>query len=685
MRKQKKKNSVRRSKSKPKVKPGIKAKVGAKSKTRTGELRMHRDGYGFVIADHLGDEDVFVPARYMDDALHGDLVEVKIRPGRGGKLEGRILNIVGRGVEQLIGRFESHGGSYRVVADDLRVRHRVVIPTRAVNGAKHGDNVVVRIVDYPRGEDGMTGEVVEVLGKRGEVNTEKLAIIIKHQLNRDFPQAVINEAEDVSSKLTDVEEGEAKGDRRDLTEIPFVTIDGVTAKDFDDAVAVEKLESGAIRLWVSIADVSFFVRPNTALDDEAYARATSTYFPSDCIPMLPEALSNDLCSLREGRARYTMTAEMDISPEGRITSSCFYRSLIKSRARMTYKSIKEILVDRKNGTRNRYKELLPQFELMEECFGRLRAARIKRGTLDFDLPEPEIVIDMQGDISDIVRANRHIGHMMIEEFMIAANESVAEFLTEWGGGCIYRVHEPPRAEKLTEFSLLIHNLGIKASVKPGAAPSKLAKVLKLIKGRPEERMVNHAMLRSLSQAVYSCENAGHYGLASKCYCHFTSPIRRYPDLITHRLLSDAISRVSKKRGGRSRHQPEIASRDLHFAAEHCSRRERVSVGAERDIAKLYAALFMQGRIDESFDGIISHIAKFGFFVELIDFFVEGLVPIATLDDDRYWFDEKGMKIRGKRGGKSFAIGDRVRISVAEVDVSAGEINFELDSSGEEAL
>ena len=652
-----------------------------KSKTRTGELRMHRDGYGFVIADRLGDEDVFIPARYIGDALHADVVEVKVVPGRGGKLEGRIIEIVQRGVEKLLGRFESHGKAYRVVVDNLRVRHRVDIPAKATNGARHGDDVVVRIIDYPSGDNAMTGEVIEVLGLRGEVATEKAAIIIKHQLNRDFPQDVMSEADDVSSLLTDAEEGDRlklNEDRRDLTDIPFVTIDGVTAKDFDDAVAVEELENGSIRLWVSIADVSFFVRPNGALDREAYNRGTSTYFPSDCIPMLPEALSNDICSLREGRSRYTMTAEMDISADGEVMNSCFYRSLIKSRARMTYKSIKEILVDKKNGTRNRYRELVPQFELMEECYGRLRAARLKRGTIDFDLPEPEIVIDMQGDVSDIVRAMRHVGHMMIEEFMIAANESVAEFLTERGGGCIYRVHEPPRAEKLTEFSLLIHNLGIKANVKPGAAPGKLADVLKKIKGRPEERMVNHALLRSLSQAVYSCENVGHYGLASKCYCHFTSPIRRYPDLIVHRLLAHAITRSIKKKGARAGYHEAVVSRDLQLSAEHCSRRERVSVGAERDMAKLYAALFMQSRIGEKFEGVISHIARIGFFVELIDYFVEGLVPMSTLDDDKYRFDEKEMKIRGKRGGKTFAIGDRVAIEVAEVDVSVGEINFELD-------
>ncbi|MFH0800179.1 MAG: ribonuclease R [Pseudomonadota bacterium] len=641
-------------------------KGGGESALRAGDLRLHRDGYGFVISARAGEDDVFVPARFMGDALGGDLVEVRTAPGRGGKVEGRIVRVVERRVMRLMGRLERSGSGLQVITDDQRVRHRIVVPQEKRGGAKAGDNVVVRILSYPSGSAQMVGEVVEILGQRGDDATEKSAVMTRHQLSRGFPPAVLKDA-DAAFRLMD--EGEIAS-RRDLRDVPFVTIDGESAKDFDDAVAVERIEGGLIRLWVSIADVSHFVRPQTALDGAAYERGTSVYFPGDCLPMLPEQLSNILCSLKPDEDRLTMTAEMDIDGQGNTVRTSFCRSVIQSRERMTYTAVKKILVDRDAPTCDRYRKLLPAFELMEECYKRMRAKRLRCGSIDFDLPEPEIVIDMQGDVSDIVRAQRYVSHMMIEEFMIAANEAVAEFLTKRRAGCIYRIHEPPPPDRLREFSILLHNLGYKFRFDADAPPQSLAEVVEKVRGTPEERLVNHMLLRSMSRAVYSAENKGHYGLVSRCYCHFTSPIRRYPDLVVHRLLTRALNVEAQVRGSK-----DAQKRPLEEISGHCSRRERIAMDAEREMAKLYATMFMQAHVGDKFEGVVSHLTKFGFFVELIDFFVEGLVRIEALSDDRYRFEEAGMLIRGQKKKRAFKIGDRVLIEVSEVDIPAREILF----------
>lgn len=651
---------------------GAQGAADTKSAIRVGELHLHRDGYGFVVTAGL-DEDVFIPARFVGDALHTDLVLVTPVCGRAGKIEGRINQIIERRVKSLMGRFERHGKACQVVADDRRVRHRILIPDNAVGGARHGDNVIVLIRRYPTGDVPMLGEVIQILGKRGEVQTEKAAIIARYQLQREFSGHVLEEADRMAAMSSSVSDK----NRVDLTDVPFVTIDGETAKDFDDAVSVRRVENGIIRLWVSIADVSHFVRPGSALDKAAYERGTSVYFPGDCLPMLPEAISNDKCSLRPHEDRFTVTAEMDIDMNGEVARSRFYRSVIKSRERMTYTAMRQILVDRDASVLERYGDLVEQFKLMEECFNRLWKTRLKRGSIDFDLPEPEIVIDMQGVISNIVRAERHVGHMMIEAFMIAANESVAEFLTKRGGGCMYRVHEPSPPDKLRELFILLNNLGHKVRMGRGVTPGQLAGIVNAVRGRPEERLVNHMLLRSMSQAVYSPENLGHFGLASSCYCHFTSPIRRYPDLVVQRLLTRALARRDTKDEQRGTRDEGRRMRPLRESAEHSSRRERIAMGAEREMAKLNAALFMQERVGEEFDGVISHVTKFGFFVELIDFFVEGLVHITSLDDDGYAYEERGLMLVGGRGKKKFRIGDRVRVEVFEVDIPNREIVFVL--------
>ncbi len=655
-----------------------------------GELRLHRDGYGFVVpakgepaTKTSAGEDVFVPARFVGDALHTDVVEVRVVSDRAGKREGRITKIVERRVDSLMGRLERHENVFCVIADDRKVHHRIVVSEDKLGGGLDGDNVVVRIVKYPRGNRPMRGEVMAVLGKRGEEATERQAVIVRHQLRSVFPKRVLKEADRVRDHVSDM----AYEGRCDLRNIHFVTIDGENAKDFDDAVAVERLGNDLIRLWVSIADVSFFVKPGSALDGEAYERGTSVYFPGYCLPMLPEALSNDICSLRPGEDRLSFTAEMDIDDNGNVINSRFYKSVIKSRARLTYTAVKEILINKEEASRKLYHDHVLHLELMEECFSRLRSRRLARGSIDFDLPEPEIIVDLQGGIEDIVRAERHTGHMMIEEFMIAANEAVAEKLSHSGMGCVYRVHEQPPEEKLKDLAALLSNLGYTGNIGAKPAPARLAKVVKWAHGKPWERLVNHTLLRSMSQAAYSAKNKGHYGLASSCYCHFTSPIRRYPDLVVHRLLATALqisqAQSSKVKGeGTGAFEPSALSfqrtEGLHEIAEHSSRRERVAMDAEREMAKLYSALFMQEHLGAEFDGIVSHVAKFGVFVELEDFFVEGLIHISALDDDRYiYYDEGPSVLIGKRLGRRFRVGDEVRVEVAHVDVPNREIFFEL--------
>ncbi len=630
-------------------------------KERAGELSIHREGYGFVVMPDPDSSDIFVPARYIGDAMDGDIVEVRIFSSGGRRPEGRISKILERKKKLLIGRIERRHEKFWVISDDLKVRYRILIDASDLSSANDGDNVVVEITRYPAGDSPPKGIVKEVLGRRGEYKTEKLALIIRHSLPRSFPLSVEKEAERTCREIERSTLLESE-DRANLLHLPFVTIDGENARDFDDAVYVERADGG-YRLYVSIADVSLYVRPGSEVDQEAFRRGTSVYFPDQCIPMLPEILSNEKCSLNPDEPRATVTAELLVSNDGRVSREKFYRSLIKSRARMTYTDIRKILIDKDEQSIFKYGNLYRMISLMKDCHDSLRVARLARGSVDFDLPEADIVMGMDGGISSIVKAERHVGHMMIEEFMVVANEAVARFLTENERGCIYRVHQPPPPDKLKELSLFLYNLGYKFPFSKTVKAGHFASMIRAARGRPEERLVNHFILRSMAQAAYNSENLGHFGLASECYCHFTSPIRRYPDLEVHRLLTSA------KRG--------IKSSRLISISETSSLNERRAMEAEREMTKLFSAFFMREKVGEEFDGIISHVTKFGFFVELMDFYVEGLVHITSLFDDQFYFDEKRMELVGKKRGSRLRIGDKVRIEVAGVDIPAREVNFEL--------
>lgn len=637
-----------------------------KQETVTGRLSCHRDGYGFVIPDD-GGEDLFIPARYLRENLHGDRVRAALEPrrGRGGR-EGRIVETLERGVGTVVGRYEAAGRAAFVVPDEARITCRIAIPPSARGNARNGEAVVAEVTAYPREGRDAAGRVIEVLGRPDDPEVEVLAIVRKHGLPHVFPPEVLAEAGAVPENVTD---GDRQG-RVDLRSETTVTIDGETARDFDDAVSVTREKGDVIVLKVSIADVSHYVKPGSPLDLEALNRGTSVYFPDRCIPMLPEVLSNGICSLNPRQERLTVTAEMRFGREGELLAADFYPSVIRSDQRLTYTEVKEILVDGRVETADRHRGLLGDLRTMEELALRLREKRKRRGSIDFDLPEPEIILDLQGRPESIGRAERNLAHSIIEEFMLAANEAVAAYLEERGAPCLYRVHEPPDPLKLKDLRDFIKPLGLSFRMKGDrAAPEELQRLLAAVDGRPEEKMVNEILLRCMKQARYAAENLGHFGLASPCYLHFTSPIRRYPDLVVHRILKEVLAKGMKKREQKalSARMPEIA--------ELTSRRERTAMEAEREIVDLKRIQYMENRVGEDFDGFITGVTSFGFFVELAEFLVEGLVHVTALGDDYYRLLEKQHTLVGEASGRTYRIGDRVRVHVDAVSRAKRRIEF----------
>lgn len=627
----------------------------------TGDLQLHFDGYGFVVPAKKGDADAFIPARFVGDALHGDTVEAEVQKSSKGLYEGKITKILKRYLRQLVGRFEQKGRAWVLISEDARVRHTMTVPYPKNLNIHPGDWVVAEIRRYPQDGAPMQGEVVAKLPKRGTLQAEIEFVIAKHQLPREFPAALIQQAEKCR------QEAEKSDGRKDLRHLPFVTIDGEDAKDFDDAVVADIERGGIIRFWVAIADVSHFVPSRSLLDQIAFERGTSVYFPGRVLPMLPEVLSNDLCSLRPEEDKHVLVAELEIDKKGEIISEDFYPALIRSRARLTYTLVKRMVVDCEKTLRAEYSLIVPRIETLSEVARRLRYVRKQRGSIDFDLPEPDIVLDFTGGIEDIERAERNWSHQIIEELMIAANEAVARFLTAQKAGCLYRTHDGPDPDRIRQFYRLVHRLGYTGKMTFPVTAGQLGRIVAAFKGKPEERLVNTMLLRSMSQAVYSAENVGHFGLSSSCYCHFTSPIRRYPDLVVHRLLKNVWQNQKGKGSGAQ----------LQQIAQQSSKAERKSMEAEREMLKLHVALFIQERIGKEYEGIISHVTKFGAFVELKDYFVEGLIPMQNLTDDFYIFDEEHLALKGRKTKRTLSIGEPVRIRVEAVDLPARQVEFTL--------
>jgi ribonuclease R len=638
----------------------------------TGTLGCHADGYGFVTPEE-GGSDVYINRRRMKDAMHGDRVVCRVEGHNSGyrgrdRREGAIIRVLERAHARIVGRFSRSSGFSVVIPSDERIRHNVVIPPKMASSARDGQIVEAEIIRWPAGNAAPAGRVVDILGDPEDPDVEIEIIVRKHGLSQTFPADVINEAELVPLEVT---EDEREG-RVDLGKKPFITIDGETAKDFDDAVHVERKGSG-YRLYVSIADVSHYVKEGTALDREAYGRATSVYFPDRAIPMLPERLSNVICSLNPKVDRLTMTAEIDFDADGRPIKKHLYESVIKSVERMTYTKVSAILSGDAD-LNAEYAHIAPGLAVMEELAKKLVARRFEGGSIDFDLPEPQIILDIEGKVEDIVRSERNIAHRIIEEFMLAANRAVAEKFSSAEIPFIYRVHERPDAESIRDFRDFVAGFGYslgKADVEH--APLAFQRVLEAAKGKPEEKLINTVLLRSMRQAVYSEKNAGHFGLAFDDYTHFTSPIRRYPDLIVHRLVRKLVS------GAYSRDAQARATKYLPGAAAHSSVMERKAMEAEREIVDLKKAQFMLDRVGEEFDGFVSGVTSFGIFVELKEFFIEGLVHVTSLDDDYYVHDEKRHRLIGENTRRTFSIGDEARVEVENVSMELRRISFILAS------
>jgi ribonuclease R len=638
-----------------------------------GKVTVHRAGYGFVVLDDKGKEDVFVPARHLGAVMDGDRVAVRIvrsgRPGRPGRSEGRIVQVLERAHQELLGRYELHHRQAFVVPADPRLSHPVQLSAPSSVPVKPGQIVVLRLDSYPTANRPPFGTILRVLGDADDPAVEIAATVYKYGLPSDFEPEVLAAA----SALPAVVRPEDLQGREDLRELPLVTIDGETAMDFDDAVAVRREEQGRIRLWVAIADVGYYVTPGSPIDQQALERSTSVYFPGHCIPMLPESLSNEICSLKPQQDRLAMVAELLFDADGQRLDSRFYSAVIRSQARLTYTEVRDHLEPGVASETAGQKELLRHLQVMEELARRLTVMRRRRGSLDFDLPEAEVVLGLRGRPEDFVRAERNMAHRIIEEFMLAANEAVATFLHERQVPLLFRIHESPDLEKLQAFQEFVAylNYGLIIDGQSDTA-HQLQALLAKVAGRPEERMVNQVLLRSMKQARYDAENVGHFGLAAELYCHFTSPIRRYPDLVIHRILREVLTHEKK-----SPQRDSWWQRQLPAIAEQCSVNERRAMEAERDIIDLKKCQYMADRVGEEFQGNISGVQPFGFFVELQQVFVEGLVPVASLDEDYYQYEEHLHRLLGQRRRRIYQIGMEVSVRLRHVDLDRRQIDFEL--------
>jgi len=632
-----------------------------------GKVQIHPDGYGFVVPFDKDQSDIFIKPRWLKAVMNQDRVVARVDRG-GPRAEGRIIRILSRAHERVVGvvsmrKFAS------VVPLDNRMLHEIYVSFDDLSGACDGQIVQVEITAYPTEKSEPEGIVVHVLGYPEDPEVESNAIALKHGIFLDFSEQALKEAEKVPAKIR---KSDLTG-REDLRRLPFVTIDGEKAKDFDDAVCIEPLENGKSRLWVSIADVSNYVKEDSALDVEAYARGTSTYFPDRVFPMLPERLSNGICSLNPGEDRLAMTAEIVYSRDGERLSARFYPSIIQSRHRLTYSFVAGILDGTIVAPKGKMDDALPGLLKMGELAKAVRAGRMERGSIDFDLPEAEIVLDLQGRPEDIVKSERNQAHFLIEEFMISANEAAAEFLTSVGMPCPYRIHAPPGSDKIAAFRKYVHNFGYVLKGENKLRPSDFQDLGRQISGKPEERTINQMMLRSMSKAEYSTANIGHFGLASVEYAHFTSPIRRYPDLILHRLLKAAL----KKRRPSKKRREEIRENLAKESCPHLSTRERASEAAERECVAWKKCQFMADKVGSEHWGFITGVANFGLFLELEDIFVEGLLHVSNLKNDFYHYSEELQALIGERTHQRHRIGDRMRVKVARVDVERRQIDFVL--------
>ncbi|GAA0126987.1 ribonuclease R [Clostridium sp. CTA-19] len=632
-----------------------------------GKFQAHQRGFGFVILDD-DRPDVFIPADNVNTAMNGDRVLVKIlkNENHGKKCEGFIERVIERKNKTVVGLYQDSKSFGFVVPKDNKVNKDIFIPKAKRNGAKTGQMVVVEITKWPEDNRKAEGIVVEVLGYKEEKGVDILTIIRKHNLPEEFPYEVEQEAADIDEEIP---ENEYKR-RKDLRDLKMVTIDGEDAKDLDDAVSVEVLRNGNFKLGVHIADVSHYVTEKSNLDKEALKRGNSVYLIDRVIPMLPKKLSNGVCSLNPKVDRLTLSCFMEINNEGKVVDHEICESIIKTNERMTYTDVTKILRDNDKETIERYDYLYEDFKNMEKLYEILSSRRTRRGSIDFEFDEAKIILDENGKPIDIKPYERAVSNRIIEEFMLVANETVAEHMFWLNTPFVYRVHEDPDEEKLMSFNEFVYNLGYFIKNTSEVHPRMLQDILGKVKGKKEEHVVSRLLLRSMMKAKYSPECLGHFGLAAKYYCHFTSPIRRYPDLIIHRIIKEYLNGgINDKREKKLRKSVEVASKQA-------SDTEKIAIDAERDVDDLKKAEYMGEKIGEQFDGIVSSVTNFGIFVELPNT-VEGLVHITDLKDDYYVFDDKNLQLIGERTKNIYKLGDEVRIVCSRVNLDAHEIFFEI--------
>ncbi|MBW8894787.1 MAG: ribonuclease R [Acidobacteria bacterium] len=637
-----------------------------------GKIVTNPRGFGFVVPDRPLEEtkgDVFIAGSNLNQAMHGDRVVARIERVNGDRAEGRIVRILERGAASVVGRFDVDGsGLGFLVPFDRRLIMDVQIPADERGDAQPGDMVVVEITRWPTPARAPLGRVIEVLGDIDEPGVDNQIIIRKYGIPDEHSPEAVEEARRIGGA---VRENDIAG-RTDFRPLTIVTIDGEHARDFDDAISLEALPNGHFWLGVHIADVAHYVQEGTALDEEAYERGTSVYFPDRAVHMFPSELSTGLCSLNPNVDRLVQSCLMEVDRRGAVVRYELHDGVIHSRARMTYTEVNAILTTRDPETLAKYRELVPLFEMMRELFEILNKRRHRRGSIDFDLKEPEIVLDDQGLVEAIVAAERNIAHRIIEEFMLLANETVAQHLDDHDVPSLFRVHEDPDPLKVEEFEEFVSTLGYSLAAPPNdVKPRHFQKLVEKMRGTPEEKPIAFLMLRTMQKARYDEQNKGHFGLAAKSYTHFTSPIRRYPDLVVHRTL-----RESRHDAMNTDRKDELID-DLPEIARHTSERERRADDAERELVQWKKVRFMADKVGDEFDGYITGVTAFGLFIELIEHFVEGLVHISTMADDYYRFVDRAHILRGENTGRVYRLGDKVSVQVIKVDMERRQVDLGL--------
>ena len=633
-----------------------------------GYFRRHERGFGFVVVEGQ-EEDIYIAKEDSKDAFSGDRVLVKLKKkSHGARQEGMILKVLEHKKDTLVGTFQRNKNFGFVIPDDKKLCRDIFISKKNFGKARNNHKVLVRITKYPQKGKKAEGKILEVLGNVNEAGIDMLSLIKDYDLPYRFPKDVVKEAQSYGEKIN-TNDILGRVDLRGKYDI--FTIDGEDAKDLDDAVCVRKLENGNYKLDVHIADVSNYVKENSLLDKEALLRGTSIYMLNRVIPMLPRELSNGICSLNEGEDRFTLSVSMEINDKGKIISSEVYKGIINVTRRMSYKDVQAILDNSNEEIVEKYKDYVSDFKLMEELARILKAKRLEKGYLNLDIPESKIILDEDGYAIDVQKYETTFANEIIEQFMLAANETIAEKFYWLKAPFIYRVHEEPDIEKVNELNKLLFNFGYKVHTKEGKVyPAEFSKILKEVEGKPEEKIVSHMILRTLKVAEYDSENKGHFGIASKYYCHFTSPIRRYPDLFIHRIISKYLKNNYTMPEKQVEIYNEIAEKDARQSTE----REKIATQVERDSIDIKKAEYMSKKIGEQYDGIISGVTQFGVFVEL-DNTVEGLVRFENLGDDYFEYDADHKILIGERTKENFKIGDKMKIEVIEANKQERKISF----------